>query len=307
MDPICHTLAGAVLAQTRLRSLTTRATLTLVLAANIPDIDIIAAFMGRNLELRRGLTHGIPALIVWPFIVAALILLYDRWRSKPGETRASYRGLVILAAVGTASHPLLDFLNSYGMRWLMPMVDRWYYGDTLFIIDIWMYLILGVGLVLAVRARRRGLADSARPAHWAVAAATLYVALMAGTTWLGRRAAGAELGEAKHLMVAAVPVNPFVKQLVADYGDRLIVGTVRLLPTPTVRQEREVMRDALFPVAILAASRTREGRAFLGWARFPASVALGRDDLVRIYDLRYSDGSEPSWASVTVQWSLGGR
>ncbi len=304
MDPICHTLAGGVLAHTGLRSLTTRATMTLVLAANIPDIDIVAAFVGRNLEWRRGLTHGVPALFIWPFVVAALILLYDRWRAKPGEVRASYRGLVILAAIGTASHPFLDFLNSYGMRWLMPMLNRWYYGDILFIIDIWMYLILGLGWFLASRARRKGYLRPERRAHWAVALATLYLALMAGTTWVGRRAARAELGETSRLMVSAVPINPFTKQLVADYGDRLVVGTVRLLPTPTVQRLREVERDPLFPVAILAASRTREGRAFLGWARFPASVTLGADDLVRIYDLRYSDGSEPSWASVTVQWSL---
>ncbi|MHB1327765.1 MAG: metal-dependent hydrolase [Gemmatimonadales bacterium] len=268
-----------------------------------PDIDIIAAFVGRNLEWRRGLTHGVPALLIWPFIVAALIVLYDRWRAKPGEARASYRGLVILAAIGTASHPFLDFLNSYGMRWLMPMVNRWYYGDTLFIIDIWMYLILGLGWFLTARARSKGDPSPARRAHWAVAAAILYLALMAGTTLIGRRAARAELGETAQLMVAAVPINPFEKQLVADYGDRLVVGTVRLLPTPTVQRVREVKRDPLFPVAVLAASRTREGRAFLGWSRFTASVPLGGDDLVRLYDLRYSDGSEPSWASVTVQWS----
>lgn len=306
MDPICHTLAGGALAQTGLRSLTTRATITLVLAANIPDIDIVAAFLGRNLELRRGLTHGVPALLIWPFIVAALILLYDRWRAKPGEDRASYRGLLVLAAIGTVSHPFLDFLNSYGMRWLMPIVDRWYYGDTLFIIDIWMYLLLGSGWWLASRARRKGLPRPARVAHWAVGGAALYIALMAGTTWIGRRAARAEFGETRRLMVAAVPINPFVKQVIADYGDRLVVGTVRLLPTPTVQRDREVVRDPLFPAAILAAARTREGRAFLSWSRFPAAVSLGADDQVRIYDLRYSDGAEPSWASVTVQWSLGG-
>ncbi|MEX2585514.1 MAG: metal-dependent hydrolase [Balneolaceae bacterium] len=47
------------------------------------------------------------------------------------------------------SHPFLDWLNTYGIRLLMPFSDQWFYGDVLFIIDPWMWLILASGVVLA--------------------------------------------------------------------------------------------------------------------------------------------------------------
>ena len=63
-----------------------------------------------------------------------------------------------LAALGVVTHPVLDWLNNYGMRWLMPFDGRWFYGDALFIIDPWVWLVLGGSLFLmhARRLRSRG-------------------------------------------------------------------------------------------------------------------------------------------------------
>ena len=33
----------------------------------------------------------------------------------------------------------------------MPFSSRWFYGDTLFIIDVWLWLILGLGIYAARR------------------------------------------------------------------------------------------------------------------------------------------------------------
>jgi membrane-bound metal-dependent hydrolase YbcI (DUF457 family) len=30
------------------------------------------------------------------------------------------------------SHPALDFLNVYGVRWLMPFDATWFFGDVLY-------------------------------------------------------------------------------------------------------------------------------------------------------------------------------
>src|ERR671919_620239 len=49
-------------------------------------------------------------------------------------------------AVAVLSHPLLDWLNTYGMRWLMPFRGVWSYGDTLFIVDPWLWLALSIGV-----------------------------------------------------------------------------------------------------------------------------------------------------------------
>ena len=59
------------------------------------------------------------------------------------------------------SHPFLDWLNNYGVRLLMPFSDRWFYGDTLFIVDPWLWLILGGGVMLAWTSHTRGLMTAA--------------------------------------------------------------------------------------------------------------------------------------------------
>ena len=47
------------------------------------------------------------------------------------------------------SHPLLDWLNTYGMRFLMPFDDRWFYGDALFIMDPLVWLLTAAAVVIA--------------------------------------------------------------------------------------------------------------------------------------------------------------
>ena len=69
------------------------------------------------------------------------------------------------------SHPLLGWLNIYGVRLLMPFDGKWFYGDAQFIVDPWLWLLLGSSVVLAHSASRVG--DSA----WVAlgAAASLHI------------------------------------------------------------------------------------------------------------------------------------
>jgi membrane-bound metal-dependent hydrolase YbcI (DUF457 family) len=137
------------------------ATATLVLAANAPDLDGLVMVQGTyaSLALRRGLTHGPLAMLLLPLVVAGGILLYDRlWRRRRSRDVAAARPLAVfgLAALGVLTHPLLDWMNTYGIRLLMPFSDRWFYGDALFIIDPWIWLLLAAPVVgLAVSRRGR--------------------------------------------------------------------------------------------------------------------------------------------------------
>lgn len=148
LDPITHSLAGGALSATGLCRASRLATPTLVVAANAPDIDIVAMFWGPYAALawRRGLTHGIPALIVLPFVVAGTIVLVDRLAHRVrGLDCPPHRfgTLLGLAAVGVATHPVLDWINTYGMRWFVPFDGSWSYGDAIFILDPWLWLLFG--------------------------------------------------------------------------------------------------------------------------------------------------------------------
>ena len=66
----------------------------------------------------------------------------------PERAPARAGPLLALAALAVLTHPTLDWLNNYGMRWLMPFDGRWSYGDALFIVDPWVWLALGGVLFL---------------------------------------------------------------------------------------------------------------------------------------------------------------
>lgn len=155
MDPLAHTLTGAALAGAGLRDATPRAAATLILAANAPDIDVLATIGGEYfmLAFRRGWTHGPLAVLLLPPIVAGLVLGYDRAERalrREGNRQRTRAGPVFgLAFLGVLTHPMLDWLNTYGIRLLMPFSERWFYGDALFIADPWLWLLLGGGAFLA--------------------------------------------------------------------------------------------------------------------------------------------------------------
>ena len=161
MDPLAHTLVGAALARTRMLDPDQpyRAT-TLVIAANLPDIDVVAYFAGSDAALlhRRGITHGPIGLVVLPALLVAVVLLIDRWRTRSDDqsrARPTIDGLLCLAYLGALTHPVLDWLNTYGVRLLSPFSDRWFYGDVLFIVDPWFWLLLAAGLFLGTRPSAR--------------------------------------------------------------------------------------------------------------------------------------------------------
>ena len=79
------------------------------------------------------------------------MLLVDRVMThRHGQLpRARAGPLILLTYIGVLTHPALDWLNTYGVRLLMPFDGHWFYGDALFIIDPWVWLLAGAAVVLA--------------------------------------------------------------------------------------------------------------------------------------------------------------
>ena len=148
MDNLAHTLVGLAFAKSGLEKRSAFATTTLVIGANLPDVDGVTYLVGSDLALliRRGWTHGIAAILVLSLVLASAMVLLDR---SLGRGRVRFRAILPLSLLAVATHPLLDWLNPYGMRWLMPFENTWFYGETLFIVDPWMWLVLGGAVFLA--------------------------------------------------------------------------------------------------------------------------------------------------------------
>ena len=182
MDNLTHSLVGALLGRMGLKRLTPLAMPALIVSANLPDIDsFVAPLFGVPARVaHRGFTHGIGGLVTMPFVAAAVILLWQAIRpSREGRVRVG--GLLLACFLGTLSHPILDYLTGYGTRLLEPFSHRWFYGDTLFIVDPWIWIMLILGLELSWRAERKG-GNWTRPAIWAFGAVLGYIAVNAAIT-----------------------------------------------------------------------------------------------------------------------------
>ncbi|WP_141621881.1 metal-dependent hydrolase [Myxococcus sp. AB036A] len=163
MDNLAHSLVGAWMAEAGLKRTTPLATATLVIGANLPDVDGFVTLAGSDASLywRRGWTHGVLALALWPFVLTGLMLLWDRYvrrRRQPDLPPARFGPLLMLSTLSVLSHPALDWLNTYGVRLLMPFDGTWFYGDALFIIDPWVWLLAGAAVIMADARTRRSAA-----------------------------------------------------------------------------------------------------------------------------------------------------
>jgi inner membrane protein len=317
MDNLCHTLVGAALAEAGLRKKTPLATATLLIGANIPDVDGILYWLNRPVDalaFRRGWTHGVLAMAVWPFVLAGIMVAWDHLVRRRGHSErapAVPRALLLLSFVAVLTHPLLDLCNTYGVRLLMPFSGHWFHGDTLFILDPWMWLALGVGYLVARELRRRGAARPEWPARAALALASTYIVVMAASGLVARgivRGAASAVGgpSVAQLMVSPLPLDPFRRSVVIARDSAYEMGSFDWLRQPHYRREGPLVQRYVgvnAPAVRAAAAATRTGRIFLGWARFPVYEVLPSASgyEVLLADARYTLSGRARFGAVAIQ------
>lgn len=210
MDNLTHSLVGAVLGQAGLKKTTGLAMPALIIGANLPDVDAACFFWlhgTEHLAFRRGITHGPPALVLLPLILAGILWAFDRWQERRGtrpEARLPVRfgWLYAMAFIGCLSHPFFDWLNVYGIRLLEPFSSQWFYGDTLFIIDPWLWALLIASVWVSLRRERAG-GDWARAGQVGIAAGLAYIAVNWAITASVERSLLAESGRPDIVAIAA--------------------------------------------------------------------------------------------------------
>ena len=186
MDNLTHSLVGAVMGQAGLKKTTGLAMPALIIGANLPDVDVTCFAWTTGLEhlaFRRGITHGPPALVLLPLVLAGLLWGWDRWQTKrgtrpDGRLPVRFGWLYAMAFIGCLSHPFFDWLNVYGIRLLEPFSHQWFYGDTLFIIDPWLWALL-IASIWVSRRRERAGANYRWPATLGIVAMLGYI----GVNW----------------------------------------------------------------------------------------------------------------------------
>jgi inner membrane protein len=300
MDNLCHALVGMAMSRAGLNKRTALATSTLVIANNLPDIDV-GVFLTDTLAMsfRRGWTHGVLAQATLPLALTGAMLVYDRYRKKSSpEDRVKPSQILLLSYLGVLLHVFMDWTNSYGVRLLMPFSERWFYGDALYIVDPWLYLLLGGAWWLG-RARPR-------LARIGVSVAAIYVVAMIGSNVIARREVAGGLERAgrpagTRFMVTPVVVNPFRREVVIDVGDRYEKGNLWFDPLPHFRPAGYGIAKGLNQPDLQPLLETPLARAFLRWSRFPFVDASGIDGGVWLNDYRYATVGSYGWSAVALK------
>ncbi|MGE8140510.1 metal-dependent hydrolase [Novosphingobium sp. NPDC080210] len=303
MDNLTHSMIGAALGQAGLKRKTGLAMPALIIGANLPDLDAGCVVYGvESLAMRRGLTHGPIALALLPLLLAASLWWFDRWQARRGkrpETRPAvhFGWLAALCYLGTLSHPLFDWFNSYGIRLLEPFSSRWFYGDTLFIIDIWIWIALGVSLWRSRLWERAGKGNWSLPAQIGLTVLALYVG---ANIAISRASAAAVRAFDPQIELAVSNPVPFAfwrREVLWRSGDGFY-GTITCDFAQCQRYPRIIRKTAMDDPRIAAwAKGDPAAEAFLFWSRMPVAETGPKGILLK--DQRFMDS--PARSNFTVE------
>ena len=290
------------------------ATLTMVLAAEAADLDVLWDLKGPIVAFQhhRGITHTFVAAPFVAAVTVGFVWLLCRWKRPSGQPRivrsklpVRWRYLYWAALIAAVSHILLDYTTAYGIRLFAPFNWRWYSWDIVFIIEPVILAVLIAGLTLPwlfglvneeIGARNQG----PRGRGWAICALVFMVVVWGHRDYQHRRALNAisallYQNEAP-VKMGAYPywVNPFRWHGVVE-TDTLFQTMVVDSSAPQVDPQGKA-RTYFKPeetAVTLAAKTSYLGRVYLDWAVFPIThVEPLQDDfkgnLVRFQDLRFS-------------------
>jgi inner membrane protein len=130
-----------------------------IIAANLPDLDLAYSWITPSpigyLLHHRGHTHTVVGLLALAIGLIAAYWLFPAVRKMRPLARLRFW---LLIAIALASHLALDFLNSYGVHPFYPFDRTWYFGDSLFILEPSLWLILGIAVAWNGRTRGARLA-----------------------------------------------------------------------------------------------------------------------------------------------------
>ncbi len=296
MDNVSHSLTGLVLAQAGLRRLSPAATGILLVSANIPDIDIVALSGGSlsYLEAHRGYTHSLLFLPVMALLSVLLV-------AGIGRRKLPWGRAWLLGCIGVASHLLLDWTNSYGIRLLLPFSSQWFHLDLNSLYDGFFLAVLAVSALWPLLANLVSGEIGDRSANGRGIALVAIVAIglfECGRILLHARAIGhlqaRVYEEQQPLQVAALPdaFDPFRWSGVVETENAYLTVPTTSAGEPELNETQTFYKPPQAPV--VSALKKEESFRFVSyfarfpvWSLVPVEVNGGRGIRADLTDLRF--------------------
>jgi inner membrane protein len=286
---------------------TALATLTLTLAAEAPDIDVLASLHGRvfGFAHHRGFTHSFVGVLI--DAAAVLAVVYLIWRLRGRKTNIPnlpprWGLLFFYACLAGVSHILLDFTNNYGVRPFWPFSERWYSWDIVFIFEPIMFSVLLLGLIapamFSLVDREIGAPSLGPCGRLGALLALVAVVLLWGLRDYEHRHAVSALAsrtyrDAEPLRVSAYPslASPFRWYGVVETPAFFVLAPIDSLNPEIKSDDRLTLRYKPEETPItLAAKKSYLGRVYLDWAQYPITETEPLPDggyIVQFQDLRF--------------------
>jgi inner membrane protein len=294
MDNVTHSLVGLMMARVSGRNAA-----MMVVAANLPDVDIISWAGGTltYLEYHRGIMHSLTAA---PLIALIPMLLF---RNRTWQSYA-------MCLAGVLSHLLLDWTNTYGIRMLLPFSGQWLHRDMTDVVDPWILLVLLLAVAAPALAGLVGSEIGARKGSgakrgWAWAALAFLLMYEGGRFAAHQRALevmGARLYNGKQaIRLSAIPNRwtPVQWRGVAE-GDGYVVNVPVDLNKEFDPTEGRI--DYASPPNE-AALKTRPFQVFSGFVQLPFwKIQKMADETteVQLIDLRFGTPEHAGFAATAI-------
>jgi len=309
MDNLTHSLTGLMLSRSGLNRFYPRADLVLILAANIPDIDIVTIVRGPlyYFEQHRGYTHSIaamPLMALLPVLIACAL----------GRTMRGWGAAWAISVVGVASHLLLDWTNTYGIRLLLPFSSEWFHLDLINLFDliVWAVLLLGwVGPMIGRLVSGEIGAQSGTGRGLAIFALSFFLLFDCGRYLLHQRAIeilnSREYQDGPPIRTAAFPgsaASPFLWQGWIERPAFVMNFALNVLQQFDPSAGKVIYKQPPTP-AMVAARQAKPVRVFLGFAQYPlwSAMPLDSSGATGVTDVEVTDWRFPFGADALVDAS----
>ncbi|EIT84670.1 membrane-bound metal-dependent hydrolase [Fictibacillus macauensis ZFHKF-1] len=113
-----------------------------LVGSQAPDFDTILKLKNNAVYIRnhRGITHSVPALLIWPALLAPFIHLFFP------ESNGLH--LWLWTSIAVIIHVFVDIFNAYGTQALYPFSKRWVALGVINIFDPFIFITHLVALAL---------------------------------------------------------------------------------------------------------------------------------------------------------------
>ncbi|WP_332646244.1 metal-dependent hydrolase [Lysinibacillus sp. 54212] len=113
-----------------------------ILGQQAPDIDTVLKLRNNAVYIRhhRGITHSIPAVLLWPIAITAILSLIF--------TDANLLHLWLWTQLAVFLHVLVDIFNAYGTQAVRPFSKKWVALGVINTFDPYIFGLHCIGILL---------------------------------------------------------------------------------------------------------------------------------------------------------------